>query len=233
MCLQNLRRFLGDIDLKFYRDRYLPLKIVEMDLPKNIQALDLLYKTYWAEREFISFDTFYERYKSQYSSVLEEFRVKTQMCEICFYKGLPARIYRTWASIITQIHAGYVAQSVFGPETVEMSSDLDHRGADFRVNYHGNKLNFQVKKMSRSREIREAKGSKKKLDGQDILIEYKVPDAKIMREPRTKKGGFKKAYSDFKTQWIDTGKLEVLDNGFVIFTPVIFSEKKAELDASE
>ncbi len=63
------------------------------------------------------------------------------MCEKCFYKGLPARIYRTWASIITQIHAGYVAESVFGKNTVTMSCEFDHKGADFQVRY---KKNFKL-----------------------------------------------------------------------------------------
>ena len=68
------------------------------------------------------------------------------MCEGCFYKGLKARIYRTWASLITQIQGGYVAESVFGKGTVKMSEALDHKGADIQVNYKGHILNYQVKK---------------------------------------------------------------------------------------
>ena len=79
------------------------------------------------------------------------------MCEKCFSKGLPARIYRTWASIITQIHAGYVAESVFGEGTVVMSGELDHQGADFQVKYRGKTLNYQVKKKSLGREVRQEK----------------------------------------------------------------------------
>jgi len=230
MDLNRLEKFLGTVDLAAYREKYLPIKIVEMDLPKNIQALDLLYAVYWAQRRFIPFESFYKEYETKYHADLETFRKKTQMCEVCFYKGLPARIYRTWASIITQIHAGYVAESVFGKGTVEMSSLLDHLGADFQVTYKNKKLNFQVKKETFSREVRKAKAAKSKLDGQNIAIEYKVPNFEIMQNPVKKRGGYKKAYSDFKLNWLDTGKIKVLQNGFVVFLPAIFSEIKKKID---
>ena len=83
---------------------------------------------------------------NKYKTEIEKFRQKITMCKDCFYRGLPARIYRTWASIITQIHAGYVAESVFGDGTVAMSAELDHQGADFQVNYKNKILNYQVKK---------------------------------------------------------------------------------------
>ena len=85
-----------------------------MDLPKEIQAIEILYKVYWEDKRFLSFEEFYEEYAKKYKSELEEFRNKITMCGDCFWRGLPARIYRTWASIITQIHAGYVAEAVFG-----------------------------------------------------------------------------------------------------------------------
>ena len=43
-----------------YREKYRPIKIVEMDLPKEIQAINLLYKVYWNKKEFLSFEKFYE-----------------------------------------------------------------------------------------------------------------------------------------------------------------------------
>lgn len=152
------------------------------------------------------------------------------MCKTCFYKGLPARIYRTWASIITQIHAGYVAESVFGEGTVEMSSELDHQGADFRVTYKEKKLNYQVKKETFSREVRAEKKTRKQLHGKFIRIVYKVPNFDMILDPHKKKGGFKKAFSEFKRDWLDTEKIKVLDNGFIVFKPKIFEEEKALYD---
>ena len=157
MLAQKFSDFLQSVDLKFYRAKYRPIKIVEMDLPKEIQAIDLLYKIYWNEKEFLSFEKFYEEYLKEYNANIKKFQEKTGMCEKCFSKGLPARIYRTWASIITQIHAGYVAESVFGENTVAMSSELDHQGADFQVRYKNKILNYQVKKKSFSREVRQEK----------------------------------------------------------------------------
>jgi len=226
MHLKKFTKFLKTIDLNSYRERFLPIKIVEMDMPKGIQAISLLYKIYWSERKFIDFDSFYNEYINLLKSPIEAFRIKVGMCEKCFYKGLPARIYRTWASIVTQIHAGYVAESVFGEKSVEMNEELDHKGADFRVTYKGEKLNYQVKKKTQSREVRKEKKSKVKLDGKYINIEYNVPDAKIFKDPKTKKGEWRKPYTDF----INNKDLERFNNGFVVFTPIIFEQKKKEID---
>lgn len=219
--------FLETVDLGSYRKKFMPIKIVEMDMPKDIQALDSLYRIYWNERRILPFEKFYKEYEKLYNRNLELFRKKTQMCSICFYKGLPARIYRTWASIITQIHAGYVAESVFGEGTVEMSSELDHQGADFRVTYKGKKINYQVKKETFSREVRAEKKAKKQLDGKFIRIVYKVPNFDMILNPYKKKGELRKAFSEFKRDWLDTGRIKVLKNGFTIFTPRIFEEEKA------
>lgn len=227
MNLEKFNKFLKTVDLHAYRDRFRPIKIVEMDLPKDIQAISLLYKIYWDEKRFIDYDDFYKEYLKRLGDNIESFRKKILMCDKCFYLGLPARIYRTWASIITQIHAGYVAESVFGADSVEMSEALDHQGADFRVTYKSKKLNYQVKKETHSREVRKQKESKIKLDGEFIDILYKVPTNDIFDNPKTKKGEWRKPYKEF----IANKNLERFSNGFVVFTSTIFKIKKKEVDS--
>jgi len=198
-----------------------------MDLPKEIQAINLLYKIYWNEKEFLSFEKFYEKYLEEYAQNIKKFQEKTGMCEKCFYKGLPARIYRTWASLITQIHAGYVAESVFGKNTVKMSSELDHKGADFQVEYKSKILNYQVKKKSLGREVRQEKPkSKNKLPGEFIDIRYEVPNSDYFKNPRRKDGKYKLPYERFQ----NNKELKRLPNGFVIFTSYPFEQKRKELD---
>jgi len=231
MYLQKIEKFLQSVNLKSYREKYRPIKIVEMDLPKDMQAIKLLYKVYWDDKRFISYDDFYEEYFKKHKKEIRVFQRKTGMCWKCFKKGLPARIYRTWASIITQIHAGYVAESVFGGGTVAMSEKLDHQGADFQVKYKGKILNYQVKKESQSREVRKAKKVKKKIAGKFIDILYQVPNYDRIKNPHRKDGkGFYKDYQDFKEGFLDPGYLKVFDNGFVIFTPRVFEEKKRKID---
>lgn len=227
MNLDKFTRFLKTVNLRTYRDKFRPIKIVEMDLPKNIQAISLLYKIYWDKKKFVSYDAFYQEYLLELKTDLEDFRKKIQMCRKCFYLGLPARIYRTWASIITQIHAGYVAESVFGVGSVAMSEELDHQGADFRVSYKGKNLNYQVKKETFSREVRKQKEAKVKLDGEFVDILYNVPSNDIFENPKTKKGELRKPYKEF----IKNKNLERFSNGFVVFTPKIFKEKKKQIDS--
>lgn len=226
MNLKKFNKFLKTVDLHAYREKFRPIKIVEMDLPKNIQAISLLYKIYWDEKNFIDYDSFYKEYLKRLGGDIESFRKKIMMCHKCFYLGLPARIYRTWASIITQIHAGYVAESVFGPGSVEMSEELDHQGADFRISYKNKNLNYQVKKETHSREVRKQKESKVKLDGEFIDILYNVPTNDIFDNPKTKKGEWRKPYKEFMAN----KNLERFSNGFVVFTANIFEKQKIKID---
>lgn len=229
MSLEKFTEFLSGVDLKAYREKYRPIKLVEMDLPKEIQAIEMLYKVYWDQKRFLSFEDFFKEYSDTYQDEIETFREKITMCEDCFYRGLPARIYRTWASIITQIHAGYVAESVFGNGTVAMSSELDHKGADFQITYKEKTLNYQVKKKSLGREVRQDKlKSKLPLSGEFIDIKYEVPSDDYFENPKRKDGTYKVPYQRF----IDNKELQRLPNGFVIFTPCAFEGKKMEVDES-
>jgi hypothetical protein len=229
MDLTKFGKFLESFNLGAYRDKYRPIKIVEMDMPKEVQAIGLLYKVYWSEKRFIDFDSFYKEYLATCKTDIERFRVRTTMCADCFYRGLPARIYRTWASLITQIHAGYVAESVFGSDSVGMSADLDHSGADFQVHYRGKILNYQVKKTSFSGEVRRGKGGvKNKIAGKFIDIKYEVPSSDYFENPKKKDGEYRLPYLRF----IENKELKRLPNGFVVFTPHAFEETKKEIDKS-
>ena len=229
MLVDKFDEFLQSVDLKAYRDKYRPIKIVEMDMPKEVQAINMLYKVYWGQKKFLSFEDFYKEYLNSQKTEIESFRQRTTMCKDCFYRGLPARIYRTWASIITQIHAGYVAESVFGEGTVSMSGELDHQGADFQVKYRGKILNYQVKKKSFSGEVRRGKGGvKKQIDGEFVDIKYEVPSSEYFDNPKKKDGDYKLPYKRFQ----ENKELKRFSNGFVVFAPYAFEQKKKEIDNS-
>jgi len=210
------------IKLGKYREEYKLIKIVEMDLAKDIHILDLLYRLYWKEKNFVSFEKFYRKYLKEKKTPLEIFRKKIQMCKRCFYRGLPARTFRTWMSILTQIQGGYVAEDIFGIGTVQMSEELDRKGADIRINYKNRIINCQIKKKSFSREVRQEKRIKRKLPGKWINIKYFVPGKDVLDKPKKLNGEFKKSYKRFKKYKY----LKCLPNGFVIFTDKLSSKLK-------
>lgn len=225
MLVKKFEKFLESVDLKGYRKKYSRIKIVEMDLPKDIQAIELLYKVYWDEKKFLTYEDFYKRYLKEKSEALKKFRNGITMCKDCFYRGLEARIYRTWAGLITQIHAGYVAEAVFGDGTVSMSAKLDSQGADIRVEYKGHFLNYQVKKTSFSG-VKSSRPlpRKGKLKGEAIDIKYEVPMS--LSDPKTKKGEFRVPYLRF----LEDKRTVALKNGFVVFSELTFLPKKEEID---
>ena len=225
--LSQMETFLKGIDLTKYRTAYSQIKLVEMDLPRNIQALESIYKIYWEDRNFLDFDLYYSKYLKAHSKEIEIFRVKTTMCKDCFTRGLKARIYRTWASIITQIHAGYVAENIFGDGTVEMSVELDHKKVDIKVTYRDFVINYQVKKESHRPEARARIASSKINEGLNLDIFYFVPPRKIFEDPYKLDGTPRKDYQRFT----DNKQLSLLPNGFVVFNKQTFVEDKSLLDS--
>src|SRR3989344_1385298 len=102
-----------------------------------------MYRIYWdGVVPFPDFPAFYEIYKKEKRNELRHFQEKIGMCSKCFKKGIEARIYRTWTGVLTQIQAGHMAESVFGLNTVSVSEELDHKGADVQVHYKGVTLNY-------------------------------------------------------------------------------------------
>jgi len=57
---KKFEKFLESVNLKNYRQKYSRVKIVEMDLSKDIQAIELLYKVYWDEKKLLTFEDFYK-----------------------------------------------------------------------------------------------------------------------------------------------------------------------------
>lgn len=215
--------FVKTIDLEKYRMRYAHIKIVEMDLPKNIQALKTIYKYYWSNIDLNNipdFEEYYELYYNDTKEDIEKFRIKTEMCKDCFNKGLKARIYRTWASIITQIHAGYVAESIFGNNSVEMNDILDHQGKDIVITYNNKTIPIQIKKETHRPEARITRKNSDDI----ISIFYCVPNRSDFEHPHyVKTGKIKPQMLDF-IQYSEDGILNRYENGFVVFTEKVFRD---------
>jgi hypothetical protein len=221
--LAELETFLDNLNLDSYREKYREIKIVEMDLPKSIWPLDSIYEVYWFNRDLLSYDDFYAKYKSSLATELKFFHKKIQMCKACFYLGLPARIYRTWTALLTQIHGGMVAEQIFGEGNVEMSTFLDQQGIDIKVKLADQIGSIQVKKDTQRKEARQSK-NKRKIPGKHYEISYKVMTNSVRLSPQKKNGQFKKEFINFQSDYY-----KMLSNGFVLFTDKYFKEIRDDL----
>lgn len=247
--LSTFTSFLKSIDLVKYREKYSHIKIVEMDLPKSIQALDCIYKVYWDKipifEKPLSFDDFYKEYYKSVEDEINEFWDKSGFgkdCD-CFNRGLEARIYRTWASLITQIHAGYVAESVFGKDAVYQSTELDHKSIDILIKYCGINIGVQIKKESKRPEISRMynslfqKSDKRALEQFGLVnIFYIVPQQKDFDDPYYKvgrKGELRDSLKYFTKYNKDNATLDRFDNGFVVFTHKEFELIKNAIDSNK
>lgn len=234
--LKQFEDFLREVNLDEYRQRFSKIKTVEMDLPRSIQALQTIYEQYWDNVDNLdkplSFDEYYEVYYKTHQEDIESFWNSTGFghdCD-CFQKGLKARIYRTWASLITQIQGGYVAETVFGEGSVRMGTDLDHQNIDILIvnNDESERLRIQIKKETHRPEIARMHKNVKNGNGAvDVYYIVLAPDAYdnpyYKRNGKNFKVGDEKPFVKEFVKWYpDTGTLDRLDNGFVIFTKNAF-----------
>ncbi|MCL2631207.1 MAG: TaqI family restriction endonuclease [Firmicutes bacterium] len=158
---EQFETFLAMVDLSAYRERFIKIKSVEMDLHKSIHALETIYKEYWDNGNNriapLMFDEYYDIYLSSCRNEIEKFKVEKGFgsdCE-CFNRGLKARIYRTWTAILTQIQAGLVAKEVFANDKIEMSAELDYKKVDILIiKQNGERIEIQVKKDTNRSEMR-------------------------------------------------------------------------------
>ena len=81
MLLNKFEKFLQSVNLIAYREKYRPIKLVEMDLPKETQAIAILYQVYWDQKKFLNYDDFYKEYLNKYKTEIESFRQKITMCK--------------------------------------------------------------------------------------------------------------------------------------------------------
>lgn len=88
----------------------------------------------------------------------------------------------TLASIITQFHAGYVAETVFGIGSISMNDKLDHSGKDFVVSYNGKVIQ---KETSRAPCFKNRQNN----DNSIIAIKYCIPNPSDDCNPRYAKTG--------------------------------------------
>ena len=222
--LKKINAFLGGVDLAKYQKKYSQIKLVELDMDKDVQAIRHLYREYWERRgKFPSYEDFYTLYSSELRKELECFRREKMFSEETFYRGLPARIYRTWASLLTQIQGGYVAEKIYGRGNVAMSADLDYKGIDMQLTDGDDIINVQIKKKTTSREVRAPwQGIRNKQPA--VFVTYEVtrhaPLTPITRQPC-------KPFNDWRKKW--SGKLKRLDNGFIVFLPGMFSRDSIKM----
>lgn len=226
---KKFEKFLAGINLDEYREKYKPIKIVEMDLDREVISVYYMIEVYWNQRKFPSFDEFYKDFLDKYKEKLETFRKKVLMCKDCYYLGMEARVYRTWASVLTQIQSAFVAEDVFGKGNVNMTGELDvERSVDYQIKYKGKTYNVQIKKITQSREVRAKRPMPRKpVPGTHIKLSYLV--WKPGKTTHDKKGTPRVWYTN--SQQLFAGKR--LTNGFIIFSEEYLEDLRKAIDENK
>ncbi len=218
--LRVYENFLSNIDLEFYREKYVQIKTVEQDLPRLMNPLPPIYNAYWQRSEYLSFEEFFAYYwDSRPKEIMDFIKQFFWGCSIEFVRlGLEARLYRTWVSLLTQFHLGYLWNCLYSG-AYNASAGLDMEGIDAVITVRGKKVATQIKKISYRREASQRRFSKKKLAGfaGSIEIPYTVEDpADIENKKRRAKST--RSIAEAQQVLALASAQHYLPNGFVIFT---------------
>ena len=214
--------FLENINLIEYRKEFSGYRAVEENLPQNTWILSLIYEIYWNQRNFISFDDFFDLFFKEKENDLRDYNKKRNNGDPdadnpyvfkLFLKNFKARQYRTWTSILGQIQLGLLLEEKYLEKKIEMSQELDKSGIDIRIIDKIDEtdiINLGLKKVTKRKDINPKTEEKKGVKS----IKYFVPKSDDIINNKKKNGEFRKAYIDF----IEDGTLSMLKNGFIIFT---------------
>lgn len=226
--MQNLvshfEAFLERIPLEKYRKDLLHIKIVEQDLPKDLNPLADIYSTYWVEevKDLPDYEEFFEAWWQKHLKPIDEFIKKYFWgCSYEFVRlGFKARLYRTFISVLTQFHFCYSWKS-FCSAPLKTSAELDMKGIDAVVEYEGCPVALQVKKETYRPE---ASGSGRFVRREwNVCMMIEIPytitapeDWKKQLE-RARREDTRRRYAQFL--WLAENLQKWLENGFVVFQP--------------
>jgi len=222
--LSHFEAFLKRIPLDSYRKDLLHIKIVEQDLPKDLNPLPDIYSIYWIEevKELPDYEEFFEAWWQNHLKPIDEFVKKYFWgCSYEFVRlGFKARLYRTFISVLTQFHFCYSWKS-FCSASLNASAELDMKGIDAVVEYEGCSVALQVKKETYRPE---ASGSGRfARRGWNVCMAIEIPytitnpEDWRKKEKRAKREDTRRRYAQFL--WLAENLQKWLENGFVAFQP--------------
>ncbi|MEN3009665.1 MAG: TaqI family restriction endonuclease [Candidatus Bipolaricaulaceae bacterium] len=225
--LETFERFLENLPLEEYKEKYSQIKTVEQNLPRTLNPLRLLYKHYWKPNikgdgqsrcPFPPFDEFFKKWWKENPKKLCEFIEKHFWgCSLNFVKlGLEARLYRTATSVWTQFHLAYLWKKASRLK-IRASWELDAKeGIDAVIRVDGKlEVGLQVKKESHRTEAgRSDRFSQKKKSMPIVEVPYTLASVSELKDTARKARSKEEEYS----LWIKVAEeLRPLSNGFVVF----------------
>ena len=219
---ERFERFLEGIPIGKYREELTPVKTVEQDLKipgHDLNPLPLIYRLYWENQgDFPDFEKFFETYWKEHLSGIDEFIGKYFWgCSRDFVRlGFKARLYRTWAPVLTQFHFAYLWKEVC-KSSLEASAEMDRAGTDFRI-YHpkARTVDISFKKISRRREASERRFPVSQVESKTVELVYTLESFKD-KEDFLKKMGRAKSKTSRLEYCIAFHLQRNLKNGFVVF----------------
>lgn len=121
---------------------YYKIKDVEMDLCGNLNPSIHLDYLFFKQQHWLGFDDFFDWYLEKHGEQMKQEIPSFAKKE--FDPGLRARLYRTQFGFLTEYHAFFLSQKVFGDENVSRDQKMDIAGVDFKITLEGIPYNIHI-----------------------------------------------------------------------------------------
>jgi hypothetical protein len=184
------------------------IKTVEMDLKGRLNPAPLLDELFFGQQQWLSFEQFYKYYLHRYSAELKALANDMPWDDFC--QGLKARLYRTQFGLLTEYHAFFACQCIFGMQAVSRDPELDRLGVDFSISFAQQPYHIHIfVDNQRAWSFRNYKSASKlvnTLPGVHVNLPYSLAQGRF-------------------------NSLRYLPNGFGIYTSAYLRYFKAELEA--
>ncbi|MFQ3599603.1 MAG: TaqI family restriction endonuclease, partial [Chloroherpetonaceae bacterium] len=117
-------------------EKHRTFKGFEVDLRGNLNPTRILNDLFWAKKEWLNIEEFFERYvRMAYPDLKRMFPKEIAQLGAKFGSHLAARLYRTQIGFLTEYHCAMLCEEIFSPEGFEVrrSPDLDRLGVDMQL----------------------------------------------------------------------------------------------------
>ncbi len=133
MNIDDLEKFLQTLNLS---EKHRAFKGFEVDLKGNLNPTRILNDLFWAKKEWLNIEEFFERYVHiVYVDLKCAFPKEVAQLGAKFGSHLAARLYRTQIGFLTEYHCAMLCEEIFSPDgfVVRRSPDLDRVGVDIQL----------------------------------------------------------------------------------------------------
>lgn len=137
--LETYEKFLSTLQLN---PQHKHVQSLEMDLRGDLNPSLWMDEFFFERGKWLTFEGFAQAYVAENEPLL--LRQFPDLHTEALQAGLKARLYRTQFGMLTEYHAYFLFQRVFGAQALRRDKQIDRRGVDFQLDFEQKIYNIHI-----------------------------------------------------------------------------------------